>query len=199
MNNGGVKLRTVPLTPDRWDDFEAVFRSRGCSVARGCWCLYYRRSGASPAQPAGVSRAEANRREMRSRVTGGEMPGLIGYRGATPVGWVSLGPREDYAKLERSPVMKAVDAKRVWSVICFVVQGEHRGQGVAKALLAGAIAHARRRGARILEAYPVDKRGATRDDSLWFGTRSMFEDAGFEVVARRKPTRPVMRKVLRDS
>jgi predicted GNAT family acetyltransferase len=127
------------------------------------------------------------------------MPGLIGYEGTTPVGWVSLGPREDYARLERSPVMKAVDAKRVWSIVCFVVPGEHRGRGVAKALLAGALGHARKHGARIVEAYPVDKRGASRDDALWFGTRSMFAEAGFEVVARRKPTRPVMRKVLRDS
>jgi predicted GNAT family acetyltransferase len=194
-----MRLRTLPLTPGRWTDFEAVFRSKGCSVARGCWCLCYRRTGAAPARPAGVTRAEANRREMKALVAGGTVPGLIGYRGRLPVGWISLGPREQYARLERSPVMKAVDSKRVWSVICFVVPAEHRGRGVARALLAGAVAHARRKRVRILEAYPVDKRGASRDDSLWFGTRSMFEDAGFEVVARRKPTRPVMRKVLRGS
>jgi hypothetical protein len=70
---------------------------------------------------------------------------------------------------------------------------------VARALLKGAIAYARRKGVRLLEAYPVDRRGAARDDSLWFGTRRMFEHEGFEVVARRKPGRPVMRKVLRGA
>ena len=30
----------APLTPDRWPDLEAIFRAKGCSVARGCWCMY---------------------------------------------------------------------------------------------------------------------------------------------------------------
>jgi len=191
-----MKLRVEPLTPDRWDDFEAVFRAKGCSVARGCWCMYYRRSGAAAPAPGGVSRGEANRREMKALVDGGEITGLIGYRDGEPVGWISLGPRGRYAKLERSPVMKPVDSRPVWSVICFVVPTAHRRQGVARALLDGAMAYARKRRARVLEAYPVDARGPKRDENLWFGTRGMFEDAGFEVVARRKPTRPVMRRTL---
>ena len=186
------------LTPDRWKDFEAVFRAPGCSVARACWCMYYRRTGSFD-PPVGVARGEANRREMKALVDAGEVTGLLGYRDGVPIGWVSLGPRERYRKLERSPVMRAVDEKSVWSVICFVVPGPERHKGVGRALLDGAIAYARRKRVRILEAYPVDRRGATRDDNLWFGTRAMFEDAGFEVVARRKPTRPVMRKLLDTS
>ena len=89
--------------------------------------------------------------------------------------------------------MKPVDAQSVWSVVCFVVPSQHRSQGVARALLDGAIAFARKSGVRLLEAYPVDKRGRQNDDSLWFGTQHMFEDAGFREVARRKPTRSVMR------
>jgi ribosomal protein S18 acetylase RimI-like enzyme len=192
-----VRLRAAPLTPSLWEDFEAVFRSRGCSVARGCWCMYYRQSGGSFASEGGVTRAERNRREMRGLVESGEVTGLIGYRAGEPVGWVSLGPRERYAKLERSPVMRPVDAKPVWSIVCFVVPAQFRGQGVAQELLGAAVAYARKEGARIVEGYPVDKRSFSRDDSLWFGTRRMFERAGFEEVARRKPTRPVMRRKLR--
>ena len=47
---------------------------------------------------------------------------------------LSIGPREEYARLKKSPVMKAVDERPVWSVICFVVPSEYRGQGVAQAL-----------------------------------------------------------------
>ena len=194
-----MRLVLEPLTPARWDDFEAVFRSRGCSVARGCWCMYYRLSGERAGWPTGGARSETNRAQMKALVEGGEATGLIGYRDGSPVGWISLGPRERYRKLERSPVMRAVDDKPVWSVICFVVPAEHRGQGVAKSLLKGAIGWARKQGARILEAYPVDRKAKARDDSLWFGTRRMFEEAGFEVVARRKPGRPVMRKALRGA
>ena len=185
-----------PLTPASFPDLEAIFTARGCSVARGCWCLYYRDSG-RPAFVAGDrGRGERNRRDLRLRVTRGEFIGLIGYRGDEPVGWISLGPREVYRKLERSPVMKPVDDERVWSIVCFVVPSEHRGKGVARQLLRGAIAYARGKRVKTLEAYPVDKPGHAADDSMWFGAKSMFDAAGFREVARRKPTRPVVRLEL---
>src|ERR1043165_7505677 len=104
-----------------------------------------------------MTRAQANRTGLKALVNPGRPPGLIGYRGKVPVGWVSIGPREEYARLRRSPVMKAVDDQPVWSVICFVVPAEYRGQGVARALLKGAVAYAKKQGARLVEAYPVDR------------------------------------------
>jgi len=93
--------------------------------------------------------------------------------------------------------MGPVDDKPVWSVICFVVPAEYRGQGVARALLEGGIAYAKKKGARLVEAYPVDRQGRIKDDYLWFGIKSMYDHAGFEEVARRKPTRPVVRLKVR--
>jgi ribosomal protein S18 acetylase RimI-like enzyme len=188
-----MKLSVLPLTPERWPDLEALFNAKGGSVARGCWCMYYRRSGAREPLPAGTTAAQANRADLKKLTHGSAPPGLIGYRGKTPVGWVSLGPREGYAKLQRSPVMRPVDDKPVWSIVCFVVPAEYRGQGVARALLDGAIVYARKRGATLLEAYPVDKPGRSHGDAMWFGAKSMYDDAGFEEVARRKPQRPVVR------
>jgi GNAT superfamily N-acetyltransferase len=92
--------------------------------------------------------------------------------------------------------MKPVDEQPVWSVICFVVPAEFRGQGVARALLKAAIPWAAQQGATLLEAYPVDKAGPARPDSLWFGPKGMFDAAGFTEVARRKPERPVVRLAL---
>jgi len=192
-----MKLTIRPVTPERWPDLEAVFNARGCSIARGCWCMCYRRSGARPPLSRGMTRAKANRADLKALVDSGRPPGLIAYRGKAPVGWISLGPREEFAKLERSPVMKPVDDKPVWSVICFVVPSEHRREGVAHALLLGAIEFARKRGATLLEAYPVDKAGRSSDDAMWFGAKSMYDRAGFKEVARRKPTRPVVRRKVR--
>jgi GNAT superfamily N-acetyltransferase len=93
--------------------------------------------------------------------------------------------------------MKPVDDKPVWSVICFYTVLEARGEGLSEAMLAHAADYARQNGARLLEAYPVDKPVRDRDDSMWFGTKRMFDRAGFTEVARRKPARPVMRKALR--
>ena len=184
-----MDVTVKPLTPERWPDLEAVFAARGCSVARGCWCMFYRRSGAMPPPPRGMTRGQRARSDLRKLTDAGDVPpGLVGYRGRQPVGWISLGPREDFRRLERSPVMKAVDDAKVWSIVCFVVPSEFRGQGIAHELLRGAIAWARKQKVKILEAYPV-----VEGESLWFGTAGMFEAAGFQEVARRRPDRPVMR------
>jgi GNAT superfamily N-acetyltransferase len=185
-----MKVTVLPATPARWPDVETIFGAKGCSVARGCWCMFYRRSGS---WQFGASRAKANRAELKALVDAGKSPGLIAYRGKVPVGWVSLAPRDEFAKLKRSPVMKPVDDKPVWSIVCFVVPSEHRGQGVARALLQGAISYARKHGATLIEAYPVDKADRSKDDAMWFGAKSMYDHAGFEEVARRKPARPIVR------
>jgi GNAT superfamily N-acetyltransferase len=189
-------LTVVPLTPERWPDLEAIFGGKGCSVARGCWCMAYRLSGPREPLPAGVTYAQANRSALKALVDAGNPPGLIGYRGKVPVGWVSIGPREAYARLKRSPVMKPVDEQPVWSIICFVVPAEHRGQGVAQALLKGAVAYAKENGATLVEAYPVDKPVRSKAEFMWFGAKSMYDEAGFTEVARRKPHRPIVRLKL---
>jgi len=189
-----MKLTVAPLTPDRWPDLEAIFNAKGCSVARGCWCMAYRPSGSREPLSPGMTRARANRAGLKALVGAGNPPGLIGYRGKAPVGWVSIGPREEYAKLKRSPVMKAVDEQPVWSVICFVVPSEYRGQGVAQTLLTGAVAYAKKQeGSTLVDAYPVDKPARSKDDYMWFGAKSMYDNAGFKEVARRKPQRPIVR------
>lgn len=155
--------------------------------------MYYRRSGKSPDLRPGESQSMRSRQDLKMLASQDPPPGLIGYEGSTPVGWVSLGPREDYAKLQKSTVMKPVDEQSVWSIICFVVPSEFRKQGVAKQLLAGAIEYAGRRGVRLLEAYPVDTAVTPEVESLWFGTKTMYDEVGFEEVARRKAGRPVLR------
>ena len=187
-----MDLTFHPLTPGRWRDLETIFASRGCSMARACWCMFYRESGA-PAVAPGQSLSAARKQRLQRLAAAPLPPGLLAYRDATPVGWLSLGPREHFRKLVRSPVMRPVDATPVWSLICFVVPPAHRHQGVASALLREGIRFARSHGATVLEAYPVDKAIRGKDDWLWFGAKSMYDAAGFVEVARRKPERPVVR------
>jgi GNAT superfamily N-acetyltransferase len=190
-----MKLSIQPLTRARWDDLVDLFSRPGLSVARGCYCMYYRRSGPHR-KPAGITYSESNKRQLKALVDRGVVPGLLGYRMRRPIGWVSLGPREEYAKLERSPIMRPVDDQRVWSIICFVVDPAERNAGVAEAMLAGALDWARKNDVKLVEAYPCDRAAKKADESMWFGARRMFDRAGFQVVARRKRARPVMRKAL---
>jgi GNAT superfamily N-acetyltransferase len=185
-----------PLDRANFPDLEAVFAGKGCSFARGCWCMAYRESG-RVAPASGVSLGEHRKARLFELAGTLPSPGLIGYATeGEPAGWVAVGPRAAFAKLARSPVMKPVDDQPVWSVVCFVVPAPHRGRGAARALLEEAIAHAAAQGAPILEGYPIDKPGHSQPQWLWHGTRSLFERAGFAEVARRKPERPVMRLTL---
>ncbi len=157
--------------------------------------MHYRRSGRADI-PAGMKVPEYNRSELKRLVDDGVVPGLLGYRDGKPIAWLSLGPREQYAKLAKSPVMKAVDDKPVWSVVCFYTAPEARGEGWSETMLARAADYARPPAATLLEAYPVDKPDRGRDEGMWFGAKAMYDKAGFVEVARRKPTRPVVRKRL---
>jgi GNAT superfamily N-acetyltransferase len=187
-----MKVEVRPLTKERWPDLVELFDRPGASIVRGCWCMYYRKSG-----QGGVGPGETNKRAFKSLVDSGYVPGLIGYEKGAPVGWVSLSPREDYVKLRRSPVMKPVDDKPVWSIVCFFVDRGARGRGVSEALLRAAIDYARSQGATLLEAYPVDKQERSHPDLMFFGAKSMYDRAGFKEVARRKRERPVVRRALR--
>jgi GNAT superfamily N-acetyltransferase len=183
-----------PLTDETWDDLVALFELPGGSIVRGCWCMYYRKSGKSSSVLT-----SANKDELQNLVTGGSVPGLVGYLDGSPVGWISLGPREDYAKLRRSRIMKPVDDRDVWSIVCTFVAKPYRGRGLQHSLLAAAIKYADDKGVSTLEAYPVDKPERSHDDFMFFGSRSLYEAAGFSEVVRRSPTRVVMRLELRSS
>ena len=68
---------------------------------------------------------------------------------------------------------------------------------MAQRMLRAAVDHARSHGARLVEAYPVDTEEQLDPDVMFFGAKSMYDRAGFREVARRKPTRPVVRRALR--
>jgi len=136
----------------------------------------------------------------------GRAPGLVAYRDGEAVGWVSVGPREDYERLLHSKVLAPVDDRPVWSIVCFVVGRAARGQGVAATLLEAAIDYARDHGATMLEAYPVEVPSGQRIHAgeVYKGTLSMYERAGFKVVDRRHsnastPVRPIVRRALRPA
>ena len=181
-----MKLTVRPLTPDLWPALEDLFGKSGAS--NGCWCMYWRLGGAYREAPRG-----ANREALRQIVNRGSPPGLLAFGGDLPVGWCQLTPRDALPWLDRMWWFQRVDDEPVWSISCFFVRRAYRRQGVMSQLIASALKTAKRAKAPALEAYPVDKPGRTADGSMWFGAKSMFDAAGFEEIARRKPTRPVVR------
>jgi GNAT superfamily N-acetyltransferase len=189
----GRRLRFAPLTRERFADLEALFGERGACA--GCWCMFWH----LPRKEYEAGKGERNRRAMRARVLGGEVPGVLAYDGSTPVGWCAIAPRDSVPAIVRSRTLRTVPGgNEVWSVTCFFVERTHRGSGVSVALLKAAADHGARHGARQVEGYPVEPRtGRMPAAFAWTGLRATFERAGFREVHRRAATRPTMRKAVR--
>jgi GNAT superfamily N-acetyltransferase len=186
--SGARKIEFHPVTPKRWDDFQSLFGQRG--ACGGCWCMWWRLTQKEYDRQKGV----ANRRAMKQIIDSKQVPGILAYAAGQPIGWCSFGPREVYPRLERSRILKRVDEEPVWSVVCFFVARPFRRRGIATKLLQAAVKYARKKGARIVEGYPVEpKKDQVPDLFVYHGLAASFREAGFKEVARRSQTRPIMR------
>lgn len=179
-----------PLTAENWPALEALFGKAGAS--NGCWCAYWRLGPRYRDRPR-----EDNKRDLRLLAGSGQSPGLLAFgTDGAAAGWCSLAPRGDLGWLAHARYLAPVDDLPVWSVSCFYVRRADRGQGVTDVLLEAAAAVAASAAAPALEGYPVDTDVPGHTRNTFTGTAAAFARRGFQVVARRKPDRPIMRLSL---
>lgn len=185
----------APVSAETWPALRELFGERGDPAT--CWCQWFKLSG-SEYRAAGREEVEER---LHRQVEGLPSPGVLAWLGDEPVGWSAVEPYTAYPGLARSPITKrqgddSLDG--LWAVTCFVVRRDHRGQGVARALLAGAVAHAAEQGAAVVEGYPVDPevRPSLSAAERYHGTVSLFTSAGFAVIRRPSATRAIMRLEL---
>jgi len=140
-----------------------------------------------------VGRRQAFERIVKS----GQITGVLAYSDNEPIGWCSIAPRETFSALERSRSLKRIDDQAVWSIVCFFVDRSVRHGNLMIRLIEAAIRYAQSRGAKIVEAYPVETEGHSRASAdLYMGVASVFRAAGFKPV-KRKP-RLMMRYIVED-
>jgi len=145
-------------------------------------------------------KGEGNRRALKAIVDSGETPGILAFLDGQPAGWCAVAPRECYPALERSRVLKRVDHKPVWSVVCFFTAKAFRRKGVSVELLKAAVDYVKGRGGKIVEGYPAEpKKDRMPDPFVYTGLVSAFRKAGFVEVLRRSETRPIMRCTIEGS
>jgi len=189
----GMPTITIePATSVRFDDVQHTFDGGG--DGRSCQCQWWTLTNAEWNRTD-----QAERRELFEReIAAGPPPGFVAYVDGEAAGWVRVGPRTVHRRIGRTRAIAAatqepLDDESVWTVSCFVVRREHRGQGLNAKLLDVAVEYARTKGARIIEAYPVDvSAGKHPVNDLYHGVLSTFENAGFREVARHKPDRPIV-------
>jgi GNAT superfamily N-acetyltransferase len=191
-----MSVEILPATTERFDDAEHALTGGGDGAS--CQCQWWTLTNAA------FQRASVDERTtlLREQLDDDPAPALIAYVDGEAAGWVRVGPRTRQQRILRTKAIIAatdepLDASDVWAVSCFVVRREHRGAGLNRQLLAAAIDHARRGGARVIEAYPIDPTARrTSANELYHGVLSVFEDAGFTVVARPKPHTAVVALTL---
>lgn len=183
-----MRFAVHPLTPDLLPALEDLFGDQG-PVSR-CWCMYWRIGDDYRKRPR-----ESNKAEFCKLVKDGPSPGLLAFDGELAVGWCQLTPRDSLPWLERAWRLKRVDDLPVWSLSCFYIRKGYRKRGVTSALIASAIDVAKHAGAAALEAYPLDAN--LTPSASHTGYASTFASAGFKVVARHVPSRPIMRYDLK--
>jgi GNAT superfamily N-acetyltransferase len=183
-------LRVAPVTAECWPDLVDLFERRGPRgghrnvPAYGCWCMFWRDRSLEHGTP--------KKRAMQALVRTGREPGLLAFDRAEAVGWISVAPREEYCALGGSPQYRPRDDDQdVWSIVCFVVDRPRQGEGIAGALLDGALEHARSRSAALVEAYPH----RSKTDN-YMGHLNLFLERGFTVV-QETSTRAVVRHPIR--
>jgi GNAT superfamily N-acetyltransferase len=174
----GITYHAVDL--DHWGDFEALFESKG--APKYCWCMAWRPN----AKPDAKSRKAA----IHKYVQDGTPIGILAYEDEAPIGWCSIGPR---------PSLRAMggegedDDPAVWSLVCFFIRREHRGEGLSRKLLDHALSYARKHKAKWCEAYPVNP---SSPSYRFMGFVELFEAAGFVHKGKAGTRRHVMRLKL---
>lgn len=176
-----ARFSVRPIVPTDWERIETLFGSNG--ACGGCWCMYWRVP--STGKYWAEHKGERNRATFEALVRSGKARGILAFAGAEPVGWCSVGPREDFAYLARAPKLRDASPDGTWSVTCFFITRRVRRHGVALSLLRAAREFASDSGASSLEGFPVkpSRPGSLPDAFIHTGVPALFEQAGFSLVA----------------
>jgi GNAT superfamily N-acetyltransferase len=137
---------------------------------------------------------KGNQQAFKAILESGKVLGILAYQQKKAVAWCSIAPRDDYPVLSRSPTLKPVDDRPVWSIICFFVSKSYRRQGMTEILITATIDYAKIKGAEIVEAYPLRAEISKEFPfERYMGVLPTFEQLGFEEDLSRSERRPILR------
>ncbi|MEN8193392.1 MAG: GNAT family N-acetyltransferase [Bacteroidota bacterium] len=183
-----LEIKFKELTAETWNNFEKLFGERG--ACGGCWCMYWRLRNKDFENEKG----SGNKKAMKKLVKNKEQIGILMYLDNEPIGWCSVAPREDFVRLENSKILRPIDDKPVWSIVCFFIHKKYRRKGYSVEMLKGVIEITKNKSVKILEGYPNEsKKDNIPAAFAWTGIASAFTKVGFKEVTRRSDTRPILR------
>ena len=173
-----------------------------------CYCNAFNLSAAGIAalREAASGDAEGWRLALRASAAGmvreGILRGYLAFDGGVAVGWCNANDRMNYCRVGEfdlddvpgdRPPAACLRRGQIKSIVCFEISPDHRGLGLATALLERVCADARDEGYEWAEAYPT----LSAQPALAFtGPIRLYEKAGFAPFVQDGPT-VIMRRALR--
>jgi ribosomal protein S18 acetylase RimI-like enzyme len=167
---------TQELDVSTWDAFaELVERNNG--IFGGCWCIGYH----PECGQKGISHRAVKEERVR---TGRAHAALVLDEGGVAQGWCQYGSPEELPNIKhRREYEKDAPTRPDWRITCFYVDTRHRGQGIARTALEGALAQIARAGGGLVEAIPEVTAGREAHGRFLFSaTVELFEQYGFTRV-----------------
>jgi GNAT superfamily N-acetyltransferase len=176
-----IKEETVPFTIEplstvTWDAFaELVERNNG--VFGGCWCIGYH----PECGQRGISHHDVKQERVR---TDRAHAALVFDEEGLAQGWCQYGDPEELSAIKHGrEYRKDPPALPDWRITCIFVDKRHRGRGVARAALEGALALIADAGGGLVEAIPEVTAGREAPGRFLFSaTVELFEEYGFSRV-----------------
>ncbi len=167
--------RVVALGPDTWDEFaELVERNNG--IFGGCWCIGWHLA----------AKAHLDYRATKERLvrTDAAHAALVVDEGGRVQGWAQYGSAEELPGIKhRREYDKQPPPRPDWRIACVYVDPRHRGQGVARLAIEGALDLIARAGGGSVEAISEVTDGRVAQGRFLFSaTAELLEDLEFERV-----------------
>jgi ribosomal protein S18 acetylase RimI-like enzyme len=171
-----MPFTTPPLDASTWDAFaELVERNNG--IFGGCWCIGF--------HPEREQKGISHRAVKEDRVrTGRAHAALVLDENGTAQGWCQYGSPEELPSIKhKREYDKDAPPHPHWRITCFYVDTKHRGHGIARAALEGALDQITQAGGGLVEAIPEVTTGrAAQGRFLYSATVELFEQCGFTRV-----------------
>jgi GNAT superfamily N-acetyltransferase len=166
-----------PLDASTWAAFaDLVERNNG--IFGGCWCMAYH------PEPSRTSAAH-NRAAKERRVNQGRAhAALVLDEDGFAQGWCQYGSPEELPGIKHGREYdKEPPPPPRWRITCFFVDKKHRGQGIARAALDGALDQIAHLGGGRVEAISEVTAGREAQGRFLFSaTVELFEQSGFARV-----------------
>jgi GNAT superfamily N-acetyltransferase len=179
-----------PLEAATWDAFVDLAAKHN-GVWNGCWCTWFHPACAEKGKSSAGNRAYKER-----LVREGKAHAALVFDGDVAVAWCEYGSPEELPNIyHRKEYNAGLDKEPDYRLTCFFVDRNFRRKGVAAVALGGALDLIAEAGGGVVEAYPQDTQGKKTSGSfLYNGTRSLFENAGFNYERSKGKNHCVMRR-----